>query len=117
MVQLMTVEELGLYLRFTRRTIYRLLKQGNIPAIKIGNKWRFNKETIDEWLHENMKGVKARILVINDEEVVRTVFKGTLEKEGHTVVTASTGAVEYGLNRSPFCHILADCYTSQGYSS
>jgi len=35
MAELMTVEELGRYLRFNKKTIYRLLKQDDIPAIKI----------------------------------------------------------------------------------
>ena len=92
MAELMTVEELEKYLRFTRITIYRLLKEGSIPATKIGNKWRFDKEIIDKWLHRNMEGVKARILVIDDEEIILTLFKETLEERGHTVVTADTSA-------------------------
>ncbi len=92
MPELMTVEELGRYLRFTKKTIYKLLKQGNIPAIKIGNKWRFNKDAIDEWLRYSVETVKTRILVIDDDESIRSLFKTTLEEEGHTVVTADTGA-------------------------
>ncbi len=92
MPELMTVEELGQYLRFTKKTIYKLLKQGSIPAIKIGNKWRFDKEAVDEWLHYGMERVKARILVIDDDELIRSLFKETLEEQGHTVVTADSGA-------------------------
>jgi len=92
MPELMTVEELGDYLRFTKKTIYKLLKQGSIPAIKIGNKWRFDKELMDEWLHRNMKGVKAHILVVDDDELIRSLFKETLEEQGHTVVAVGSGA-------------------------
>jgi len=90
MPELMTLEELGKYLRFTRKTLYRLLKQGDIPAIKIGNKWRFDKEAIDRWLRQSEE-VKARILVIDDDEAIRSLFKRTLEGQGHTVVTAGNG--------------------------
>ena len=92
MPELMTVEELGQYLRFTKKTIYKLLKQGSIPTIKIGNKWRFNKDAVDEWLRHDMERVKARILVIDDDESIRSLFKGILEEEGHIVVTADTSA-------------------------
>src|SRR4030042_6600423 len=92
MPELMTVEELGQYLRFTRKTIYRLLKQGGMPAVKIGSKWRFDKAAIDRWLRHNMEGVKARILVIDDDDLIRSLFKETLEQQGHMVVTADTGA-------------------------
>lgn len=92
MAELMTMEELEQYLRFTRKTIYRLLKKGSIPATKIGNKWRFDKEVIDKWLRHNMEGVKARILIVDDDELILSLFKETLEEQGHTVVTADTSA-------------------------
>ena len=92
MPELMTIEELEKYLRFTRKTIYRLLKEGSIPATKIGNKWRFDKEIIDKWLQQSIEGVKARVLVIDDEEIILSLFKETLEEQGHTVVTADTSA-------------------------
>jgi excisionase family DNA binding protein len=92
MPELMTLPELAQYLRFTRKTVYRLLKEGQIPAIRIGRKWRFDKDSIDEWLHRNNKNAKSSILVIDDEDVIRSLFKATLEEEGHEVVTASTGA-------------------------
>jgi len=92
MAELMTIEELEKYLRFTRKTIYRLLKEGSIPATKIGNKWRFDKEIVDKWLHQSIEGVKARVLVIDDEEIILSLIKETLEEQGHTVVTADTSA-------------------------
>jgi excisionase family DNA binding protein len=93
----MTVEELGQYLRFNKRTIYRLLKQGDIPAIKIGNKWRFHQDAIDTWLRDKMRGAKARILIIDDDEFVRSIFKETLVEEGHTVIATGSSAdgIEY----------------------
>jgi excisionase family DNA binding protein len=46
---LMTVHELARYLRVHRTTVYRLLKQGHLPAFKIGSDWRFDKNLVDEW--------------------------------------------------------------------
>jgi len=92
MSELMTVKELGQYLRFTKKTIYKLLKQGSIPSVKIGNKWRFDKAAIDRWLHRNMEGARARILVVDDDELIRSLFKETLEEQGHTVVVAGNSA-------------------------
>ena len=39
-----------------------------------------------------MEGVRARILVVDDDELIRSLFKETLEEQGHTVVTADTSA-------------------------
>ncbi len=91
MAELMTVEEVADYLRVTKKTIYRLLKQGKIKATKVGHQWRFDKSSIDEWLHQSSVGAKASILVIDDEEVVRSLFRETLEELGHRVITAETG--------------------------
>ena len=91
MAELMTVPEVAAYLRVTKKTIYRLLEQGNIPAAKVGHQWRFDRPLIDEWLQPKSKGAKANILIIDDEEVVRLLFKETLEELGHTVMMAETG--------------------------
>jgi len=92
MTELMTVQELADYLRVTGKTIYRLLRRGRIPATKVGRSWRFDKASVDEWLSRNSVGAKATILVIDDEETIRLLFKETLEELGHIVITAETGS-------------------------
>jgi len=91
MAKLMTVEEAADYLRVGKKTIYRLLKQGKIPATKVGQQWRFNKASIDEWLHQKPAEIGVNILVVDDEETIRSLFKKTLEELGHKVVAAETG--------------------------
>jgi excisionase family DNA binding protein len=91
MAKLMTVEEAALYLRVGKKTIYRLLKQGKIPATRVGQQWRFNKASIDEWLHQKPAETGANILVVDDEEIIRSLFKKTLEELGHKVIAAETG--------------------------
>jgi len=91
MVKLMTVEEAAGYLRVGKKTIYRLLKQGKIPATRVGQQWRFNKASIDEWLHQTPTKIGANILIVDDDETIRSLFKKTLEELGHKVVTAETG--------------------------
>lgn len=91
MTELMTLEEVADYLRVTEKTIHRLLKRGGIPAIKVGHQWRFDKASVDEWLRQNSVGAKATILVIDDEQVIRILFKETLEELGHRVILADDG--------------------------
>ncbi len=78
------------YLRVTKTTVYRLLKRGDIPRAKVGRVWRFEKVAIDEWLHQTPVGKKANILIIDDEEVIRALFKETLEELKHRVVAVET---------------------------
>jgi len=92
MAKLMTVGEVADYLRVTEKTIYRLLEKGRIPATKVGRQWRFDARLIDKWLQKNSAKEKATILVVDDEEVVRLLFKDTLEELGHRVITTETAA-------------------------
>ena len=45
----LTVRELAEYLSVHPSTIYRMLKDGTIPAFRLGSDWRFNLESIDKW--------------------------------------------------------------------
>ena len=44
----MSVGEVAEYLRFHRITIYRLLRDKKIPAVKLGGQWRFSSEVIEQ---------------------------------------------------------------------
>jgi excisionase family DNA binding protein len=48
--RIMTIEELAKYLRLHKSTVYRMVRQGEIPSSKIGNQWRFRKDVIDAWI-------------------------------------------------------------------
>jgi excisionase family DNA binding protein len=92
MAELMTVEEVADYLRVTKKTIYRLLEGNKIPATKVGRQWRFDKTSIDEWLHRSSIKTVANILVVDDEETIRALFEETLEELGHKVVAVGNGS-------------------------
>jgi excisionase family DNA binding protein len=47
---LLTTKQLAEYLQLSERSVYRLLDQGDIPALKVGGQWRFRKSALDEWL-------------------------------------------------------------------
>lgn len=51
----MTIEEVAEYLKMKVVTIYKHAQEGKIPAFKVGSKWRFKKETIDEWIKNQEK--------------------------------------------------------------
>ena len=44
-----TVKDLAKYLNVHPMTIYRYLQNNKLPAFKMGNSWRFNRESIDQW--------------------------------------------------------------------
>lgn len=48
--QILTTQEVADYLRVTTATIYRLVHDGTLPAVKIGRIWRFSQQVLDDWL-------------------------------------------------------------------
>ena len=52
MQRLMTIKEVANYLRLSKVTVYKMTRQGKIPASKIGRQWRYNKAEIDSWVKQ-----------------------------------------------------------------
>ena len=46
----LTTEEVLGYLKTTPRTIYRLIRNGELPAVRIGRQWRFRRTDLDRWV-------------------------------------------------------------------
>ncbi len=85
---LLTLDELANYLRITEKTVYRLLERKSVPALRVGRQWRFDQEAIDGWLRQNSNEAGARILVVDDDDDICSLFKYTLGKAGHHVTSA-----------------------------
>jgi excisionase family DNA binding protein len=50
--EVMTLDELSVYLKIPKSTLYKLVQEGCLPGQKIGKQWRFGKQGIDQWLAE-----------------------------------------------------------------
>lgn len=50
---IMTVKDVADYLRMSEAKIYRLVRNGVLPVVRIGKTWRFRKDLLDEWLKES----------------------------------------------------------------
>ncbi len=57
---LMTVPEVAAYLRLNPATIYRLAKEGSLPAFRIGRQWRFSREALDDWLRTRAQPLERK---------------------------------------------------------
>ncbi len=60
--RLLTVRELATHLNVNERTVLKLVAEGALPGVKVGNQWRFRKAMIDTWLDDQMLGVVPRYL-------------------------------------------------------
>src|ERR1700756_5640520 len=94
-------EEFFRYLQVNLRTVYRLIKAGKIPAVRVGRQWRFRKRDIDAWLDSQRPrggsrspaapvaaaaaaprsgagNARPRVLVVDDEASIRDLLAKTL---------------------------------------
>jgi excisionase family DNA binding protein len=108
----LTTEEVLEYLQVNLRTVYRLIKAGKIPAVRVGRQWRFRKRDIDAWLDAQRPRDRAaasaaaavtpnerpigragrpRVLVVDDEASIRELLSKTLALAEYDVDTAPDG--------------------------
>lgn len=53
--QIMTLREVAGYLGLHVMTVYKLTREGRVPAAKIGGQWRFKRDVLDQWLEAQMR--------------------------------------------------------------
>src|SRR6202049_2197634 len=105
----LTTEEVLEYLQVNLRTVYRLIKAGKIPAVRVGRQWRFRKRDIDAWLDSpRIRGgaraegapaparpatgaTRPRVLVVDDEASIRDLLQKTLALAEYEVDVAPDG--------------------------
>ncbi len=53
--EIMTMDDLAEYLKISKSTLYKLATEGKLPGQKIGKRWRFHKEAVDEWVKRGLE--------------------------------------------------------------
>ncbi|MEE8329415.1 MAG: response regulator [Thermodesulfovibrionia bacterium] len=100
---LMNIKQVAKYLQMNKMTVYKLAREGKIPAFKVASEWRFKKELIDEWLMKQLQGKPEveglgnaavlkfgkTVLVVDDDRIIRDFFARSLSE--FEVSTAASG--------------------------
>ncbi len=48
----MNIRQASQYLGVSPDTLYKYVGEQKIPAFKLGNRWRFKKSKLDQWMEE-----------------------------------------------------------------
>lgn len=59
--EILTLEEVAVYLKAGKRTVYRLTQKGEIPAFKLGGTWRFRRSELDSWIAESINKKRPEV--------------------------------------------------------
>ena len=50
--EVMNIRQASKYLGVSPDTLYKYVNEQKIPAFKLGNRWRFKKSRLDQWMEE-----------------------------------------------------------------
>jgi excisionase family DNA binding protein len=50
--EVMNIRQASQYLGVSPDTLYKYVGEQRIPAFKLGNRWRFKKSRLDQWMEE-----------------------------------------------------------------
>ena len=58
--EVMNVRQASQYLGISPDTLYRYITEGEIPAFKLGNRWKLRKTILDRWMERKMSQSTSR---------------------------------------------------------
>jgi len=111
----LTTDEVLEYLQVNLRTVYRLIKAGKIPGVRVGRQWRFRRSDIDAWLVSQQTGAvpapptpteaeteptavaspfgngRPKVLVVDDEASILDLLSRALALADYDVDVVSSG--------------------------
>jgi excisionase family DNA binding protein len=58
--EVMNIRQASQYLGVSADTLYKYVGEQKIPAFKLGNRWRFKKSKLDQWMEEKSTQMEVR---------------------------------------------------------
>lgn len=59
--EVMNIRQASQYLGVSPDTLYKYVGEQKIPAFKLGNRWRFKKSKLDQWMEEKSNQMEAPV--------------------------------------------------------
>ena len=67
--EVMDIRQASDYLGISPDTLYKYASEGFVPAFKLGNRWRFKRSRLDEWMDQQSNQNTANV----DPEIKKPV--------------------------------------------
>ncbi len=88
---LLSVKETAAYIRSPQPSVYYLIKEGKIPAIRIGGRWKIKRKALDD-MYGLGETEMPRALIVEDDQGIQKFFGDFLSRSGVAHEVAGTGA-------------------------
>lgn len=121
MTEYLTTKEVAAYLRINEKRIYTLVNEGKLPATRVGGKWLYPKDLLDEWLKKSTQippgglvySLLDQMLLIqgSDDPVLQRSIQLFQSRTKFPVLSARVGssqglaALEQGVVHIASCHL------------
>ncbi len=121
MTDYLTTKEVAAYLRINEKRVYALVNEGKLPATRVGGKWLYPKDLLDEWLDKSTQippgglvySLLEQMLLIqgSDDPLLGRAIQLFQSKTNFPVLSATVGssqglaALEQGMVHIASCHL------------
>lgn len=58
--EVMNIRQASQYLGVSPDTLYKYVGEQKIPAFKLGNRWRFKKSKLDQWMEDKSTEMEVK---------------------------------------------------------
>jgi len=65
--EVMDIRQASDYLGISPDTLYKYASEGFVPAFKLGNRWRFKRSRLDEWM-DQQSGMNTAAAEVDPEQ-------------------------------------------------
>jgi excisionase family DNA binding protein len=56
--EVLSIRQCAAYLGISQDALYKYVAEGKIPAFKLGNRWKFKRSVLDQWMTQQSGVVK-----------------------------------------------------------
>ena len=77
--EVMDIRQASEYLGISPDTLYKYASEGFVPAFKLGNRWRFKRSRLDEWMDRQSDRQAAELEI---DPHVRKPVRNSLTDQG-----------------------------------
>lgn len=56
-IRLLTLSEAAQLLQVSTRTLHRMIRSGDLPALKVGGQWRVRETQLEQWVQHRENSV------------------------------------------------------------